>query len=99
MGGMVPLDFRFPDPLEAKSSLRAPKIDPPRARGRIFDHKKRLVVAAAAVGAGRASVFFLVGESMVRARGLAHVHELSSSLIRILDLSFDGGRIRIGLLG
>ena len=38
-GGRVPLDLRFRGPLEAKSFVRGPKIDPPGAPGRVFDLK------------------------------------------------------------
>ncbi len=41
LGGRVPLDLRFRGPLEAKSFVRAPKIDPPAAPGRVFDLKCR----------------------------------------------------------
>ena len=41
LGGGVPLDLRFRGPLEAKSFVRAPKIDPPGAQGRVFDLKCR----------------------------------------------------------
>ncbi len=40
-GGRVPLDLRFRGPLEAKSFVRGPKIDPPGAPGRVFDLKCR----------------------------------------------------------
>jgi hypothetical protein len=39
LGGRVPLDLRFRGPLEAKSFVRGPKIDPPGAPGRVFDLK------------------------------------------------------------
>ncbi len=38
---MVPLDLRLRGPLEAKSFIRALKIDPPGAPGRAFDLKCR----------------------------------------------------------
>ncbi len=38
LGGRVPLDLRFRGLLEAKSFVRAPKIDP---QGRVFDLKGR----------------------------------------------------------
>ncbi len=40
-GGRVPLDLRLRGPLEAKSFVRGPKIDPPGAPGRVFDVKYR----------------------------------------------------------
>jgi hypothetical protein len=39
LGGRVPRDLRFRGPLEAKSFVRGPKIDPPGAPGRVFDLK------------------------------------------------------------
>ncbi len=35
--GRVPPDLGFRGPLEARSSVRGPKIDPPGAQGRVFD--------------------------------------------------------------
>ncbi len=39
--GRVPPDLRFRGFLQAKSSVRGPKIDPPGAQGRVFDLKCR----------------------------------------------------------
>ncbi len=38
-GERVPLDLRFRGPLEAKSFVRGPKIDPPGALGMVFNLK------------------------------------------------------------
>ncbi len=40
-GEGVHLDLRFRGPLEAKSVVRGPKIDPPGAQGRVFDLRYR----------------------------------------------------------
>ncbi len=39
LGGRVPLDLRFRGPLEVKSFVRGPKIEPPGAPGRVLDLK------------------------------------------------------------
>ena len=49
LGGRVPLDLRFRGPLEAKSFVRAPKIDPPGAPGGSLILNAHLVVVTAAV--------------------------------------------------
>ncbi len=38
-GGRIPLDLGLRGPLAAKSVVRAPKVDPPGAPGRVFDPK------------------------------------------------------------